>query len=136
MKYKILFDLSSLQGEDRKRGIGRWTKNFLEAFLSHSKDNYDVHFLSSDLYLDQLQKIQFQLNDYINDDLSNFHVWHGIPFNLSHGTELEKSNYKFNVKVKKNIVEGIFPDIFFNFHQGAGLGDYCVTHLRIKEKKY
>lgn len=134
MKYKILFDLSSLQGEDRKRGIGRWTKNFLEAFLSHSKDNYDVHFLSSDLYLDQLQKIQFQLNDYINDDLSNFHVWHGIPFNLSHGTELEKSNYKFNVKVKKNIVEGIFPDIFFNFHQGAGLGDYCVTHLRIKEK--
>ena len=134
MKYKILFDLSSLQGEDRRRGIGRWSKNFLEAFLMHSKDDYDVHFLLSDLYLDQLQKIQFQLNDYIDDNLSNFHVWHGVPFNLSHGTKIEKSNYKFNVEVKTNIIESILPDIFFNFHQGAGLGDYSVTHLRIKEK--
>ena len=43
---KILFDLTVFQTGDKKRGIGRYAKNFLNEFLKTNKD-YDIHFLTT-----------------------------------------------------------------------------------------
>lgn len=46
---KILFDLTVFQTGDKKRGIGRYAKNFLNEFLKSNKD-HDVHFLTTKMY--------------------------------------------------------------------------------------
>jgi len=131
---KILFDLSPLQGEDKVRGIGRWTKNFLKEFVEQHSAEIDIHFLCTDSYMDEYLQIKYEFGDAIKD--KNIHLYHALPCHLFANTRSDIAMNRFNIEIKKEYIRRISPDVFFNFHLCCGLHDKVTVHLNDKKRSY
>ena len=137
---KILFDLTVFQTGDKKRGIGRYAKNFLNEFLKSNKD-HDVHFLTTKMYptpdlspilggqcssfLAENDKL---LHEFVNEvGMDKIHCYTGIPFIYSEDNKKTRQFFKDNQRQKKIFVESIAPDLYFNFHLNTGWMEPAVN---------
>ena len=115
---KILFDLTVFQTGDKKRGIGRYAKNFLNEFLKTNKD-YDIHFLTTKMYpsadlslilggqcssfLAENDKLIHEFEDEVGMD--KIHCFTGIPFLYSEDSKKTRQFFKDNQRQKKIFIK-------------------------------
>lgn len=71
---RLLVDLQAMQNTSRDRGIGRYMRGLARGLLRNA-GTYDVRFVLSDLFPDQIDEITTAFADLANPD--QFHVFHG-----------------------------------------------------------
>lgn len=122
---KIAVDMQALQGESKKRGIGRFTREFCRALHKHRPKDAEIVFLFN-LYLSSpLLEREADL-DYIGIDKSNIAFW--MSTGPSHWRDSKnEANRIMSEELLAKTLEALNPDVFIVPSLFEGYFDNCVT---------
>lgn len=106
---KIVIDLQSLQGNNRNRGIGRYSQALTQALLQNASQHHEIYLCLNCNDIETIEKIRSNFNTLIPDN--KIRVFE-IPKKGIYKT-YNNSRIKIAEKIRENFIASLNPDLIY-----------------------
>ena len=107
---KIVIDLQSLQGNNRNRGIGRYSLALSQALLQNASQHHEIYLCLNCNDIEIIEEIRLNFNALIPDN--KIRVFE-IPKKEIHKTYNNSRELKIAEKIRENFIANLNPDIVY-----------------------
>jgi glycosyltransferase involved in cell wall biosynthesis len=129
---RIVIDLQASQGENRSRGIGRYSLSLALA-IARLKGPHEILIVLNGVFSESIEIIKESFKGLLPPE--SIYVWHGSKglsgINSANNWRRESSEY-----LKGLFIDSLEPDIFFVASLFEGLVDDVVSTTKINSSKY
>jgi glycosyltransferase involved in cell wall biosynthesis len=122
---RIVIDLQGAQGENRYRGIGRYSLSLAKAIIQN-RGEHEIIIALNGLFSDTIEPIRAALDSIISQE--NIRVWH-TPFPASYLEPSNKWRRKAGELAREAFLISLQPDIIHITSLFEGLVDDAVTSV-------
>lgn len=122
---RIVIDMQGAQGDNRLRGIGRYSTALAQAII-HNQGEHEVVLALNGLFINTIEPIRAAFNDLLPQE--NIRVWH-VPGSVAFHDAANPKHRQAAEYIREAFLASLKPDIVLVSSLFEGLGDDAVTSV-------